>query len=89
MNDDQLQSLLQAADQSSDPTGNLPGNLAERVRQEGGDDLTVQVGRAYQLAYNRDPDAEERALAVELVSGHGLFALCRALFNSNEFVMVQ
>ena len=64
-------------------------HFAERVRQEGGDDLAVQVGRAYQLAYNRDPDAEERALAVELVSGHGLFALCRALFNSNEFVMVQ
>ena len=33
MNDDQLQSLLRAADQSADPHENLPRDLAERVWQ--------------------------------------------------------
>ncbi len=48
-----------------------------------------QVTRAWQLAYQRNPTPEETRLATALVKQHGLKALCRALFNSNEFVTVE
>ncbi len=48
-----------------------------------------QVRRAWQLAYQRDPAADEMKLAAKLVADHGLKALCRVLFNSNEFVTVE
>jgi hypothetical protein len=47
-----------------------------------------QVRRACQLAYQREPSAEELRLAAKLVADHGLKALCRALFNGNEFVVI-
>ncbi len=52
-------------------------------------DTEKQVRRAWQLAYQRDPTAKERELAVKLVTDHGLKALGRVLFNSNEFVTVE
>ncbi len=48
-----------------------------------------QVRRAWQLAYQRDPTADEAKLTTKLVTDHGLKALCRVLFNSNEFVTVE
>ena len=33
--------------------------------------------------------AEEARLATDFVNSQGLFALCRSLFNSNEFVYVD
>ena len=48
-----------------------------------------QLRRAWQLAYQRNPTTEEAKLAEKLVANHGLRALCRALFNSNEFVIVD
>ena len=48
-----------------------------------------QVTKAWQLAYQRDPTAEETNLAAKLVRERGLKALCRVLFNSNEFVTVE
>jgi mono/diheme cytochrome c family protein len=47
------------------------------------------VGRGFLLAFGRNPALEERAAAKELVARHGLEALARALFNTNEFVYVQ
>ena len=41
------------------------------------------------LALGREPDAEERAAATELVHDHGPASLCRALFNANEFLFVR
>jgi hypothetical protein len=63
--------------------------FAERVRQEAGDDVAAQVERAWWLAYGRPPTAQEIGLARPVVQQHGLFVLCRALFNSNEFVYVD
>jgi hypothetical protein len=37
----------------------------------------------------RDPDAEELAQARGLVDKHGLKSLARALFNSNEFLVLD
>jgi hypothetical protein len=47
------------------------------------------VGRAFQLAFSRAPAREERAAAEALMRQHGLEALARALFNTNEFVYVH
>lgn len=62
--------------------------FARRVQGEVGDDVGNQIHRAYELALNRPATPAELADAEPVVSGHRLSALCRALFNSNEFLFV-
>ena len=62
--------------------------FAARVKGEVGDDVTKQIHRAYQLALNRKATAAELQEAKPVVTAHGLPVLCRALFNSNEFLFV-
>ena len=62
--------------------------LAARVKKESGDDITKQIRRTYQLALNRDPSADDIRDAEPAVREHGLPTLCRALFNSNEFLFL-
>jgi hypothetical protein len=62
--------------------------FATRVAKDA-DTLDKQVVRAWQLAYQRAPTPDEAKLAAKLATDHGLKALCRALFNSNEFVTVE
>ncbi len=62
--------------------------FAERVEREAGPGTEAQVKRAFQLIFTRDPAAAEVAASVKLVQAHGLPALCRALFNANEFLTV-
>jgi hypothetical protein len=62
--------------------------FATRVRAEAGDDVATQVRRAYRLALSRTPTSAEMADARPVVSVHGLPALCRALFNCNEFLFL-
>jgi len=62
--------------------------FASRVSKESVE-LDKQIVRAWQLAYQRNPSPDEAKLAAKLVADHGLKALCRALFNSNEFVTVE
>jgi hypothetical protein len=40
-------------------------------------------------AFQRQPDAEELRLAKRLAGEYGLVTLCRSLFNSNEFVILN
>ena len=63
------------------------GILAGRVEraEESADD---RVTRAFELALGRAPRAAERRDATVLVHRHGLRALCRVLFNTNEFLVV-
>jgi hypothetical protein len=63
--------------------------LAERVAREAGADAAAQVNLAFVLAFGREPDDAERGAAMKLSRDHGLTALCRALFNANEFVYVN
>ncbi|WDI41593.1 DUF1553 domain-containing protein [Bremerella sp. P1] len=63
--------------------------FAQRVREEAGEDSSRQITLAWQLAIARDPTNSERALSEQLVSKHGLPALCRGLFNINEFVVIE
>jgi hypothetical protein len=61
--------------------------MAARVRDEVGQDRAQQVTHAWQLAIARDPTSEEHKLSLQLVEDHGLAALCRGLFNFNEFII--
>ncbi len=67
----------------------LSAYFASRVESEVGDDIAAQVDRAWQLALARGPSEQEYRLSVALVEQHGLPALCRGLFNANEFVIVD
>ena len=62
--------------------------LAKRVQAEAGADAQAQIVRAYNLALGRNPDAEEIDEFAPIVRAHGLPALCRALFNTNEFLFL-
>ncbi len=62
--------------------------LAARAKREAGEDPRLQIRRAWLLALSRTPTAEELADAEPAVRDHGLTALCRALFNANEFLFL-
>ena len=62
--------------------------FAARVKREAGGELANQIRRAWQLALSRNPSTEELADAVPAVRDHSLATLCRALFNSNEFLFL-
>jgi mono/diheme cytochrome c family protein len=63
--------------------------FSERVKKEAGEDPSAQISRAWQLAVCRKPTNIERELSAKLLKDHGLPALCRGLFNSSEFVVVE
>ncbi|MBP87126.1 MAG: hypothetical protein CMJ64_10480 [Planctomycetaceae bacterium] len=67
----------------------MADHFASRVEKEAGKDTVSQVERAWQVSLGRRPNDNEKQLSAELVSKHGLASLCRALFNSNEFVVIQ
>lgn len=48
-----------------------------------------QIRRAFLIAFAREPSAEEIAAARELIASHGLAAFTRAIFNCNEFLLVD
>lgn len=60
--------------------------FAGRVQREVGTETRTQVIRAFELAFQRVPDSQELESATKLVEKQGLPALCRLLFNANEFV---
>jgi hypothetical protein len=62
--------------------------LAERLHREQPDEHQ-QIAHAYQLLYQRQPSEEEWREAAEFSQEHGLAALCRALYNSNEFIRLN
>ena len=62
-------------------------HLAHRLEAELAD--TEPVERAAWLAWQRPPTPEELSLLTLHAETHGLPALCRVLFNSNEFLYVD
>jgi len=62
--------------------------MAERLVREAGPNWEAQSRLAFQLAFQREPDAAELAGAGPLIREHGLAAFCRALLNANEFLFV-
>lgn len=63
--------------------------LAERLKHEAGDDPAKQIQRAFALMFQREAAADEVSASLTLVKQHGLPALCRALYNSNEFIRLN
>ncbi len=63
--------------------------FAQRLEKEAGPDQPGQIERAWLLAIGRLPSSAERAAAAAMVREHGLPALCRALFNSGEFTLIE
>ena len=62
--------------------------FAERVVAESGNDDRNQIKKAYELALSRRPTEMELANATPVVQKFGLATLCRALYNSNEFLFM-
>ena len=62
--------------------------LAQRAEAEAGSDVSAQIRRIYALAYGRNPEPDELADAESVVRDHGLATLCRAVFNSSEFLFI-
>jgi hypothetical protein len=62
--------------------------FAERLRRDAGDGGEAQIQRAFWLAFSRPASAKELSLSLPFLQEHGLEAFCRAVYNSNEFIMV-
>ncbi len=67
----------------------MSDHFAARVVDEVGPAPDAQVRRATQLAWCRTPSVDESQAMVSFIDEHGLPALCRVLFNSNEFLYVD
>ena len=65
------------------------GAFADRVAKDCPNDISKQVTRSWQLAFGRNPTPTEQTLGEKLVAEHGLKALGRALYNANEFLVVE
>jgi hypothetical protein len=63
--------------------------FATRAIKESGSDLAKQISRTFELIFQRPPSSEEQTDAIALAKSHGLPVLCRALFNSNEFIRLN
>ena len=63
--------------------------FAGRISGEAGEDAGRQVQRAWQLGLGREPDGIETKKGRALVEKHGLASLCRVIFNSSEFVLIE
>lgn len=67
----------------------LADAFALRTRSEAGETLEKQIQRGYRLALGRSPTASELNEAMPTVERYGMSTLARALFNSNEFVVID
>jgi len=63
--------------------------FADRLGRETTGTPDELVQRAYALALQRDPDAEELAGCQEFLASHSLPELCRMVLNLNEFSYVD
>ena len=61
--------------------------LEEKIRAVAGDDPQRQSRQAFEIVLGRAPDAEELSRFQRFEGS--LAALCRVLFNSNEFLYVE
>jgi hypothetical protein len=62
--------------------------LAQRITTEVGADLPKQITRAFQLTLARPPGEHELTACLAVAQSDGLETVCRALFNSNEFLFL-
>ncbi|MFP6769367.1 MAG: DUF1553 domain-containing protein, partial [Planctomycetaceae bacterium] len=67
----------------------MADRLAERTVIDSGPHPTAQVQRAFVICLGRKPSPIELDDSRRFVARHGLAALARVLFNSNEFLYVD
>ena len=60
--------------------------LAKRIEDEAGEGLSARVTRAFERILGRRPKTDESELCQATAQAEGLETVCRALFNSNEFL---
>ncbi|MFI4861154.1 MAG: PSD1 and planctomycete cytochrome C domain-containing protein [Phycisphaerales bacterium JB063] len=63
--------------------------FAQRLIEQAGDEQTQQIALAYHLLYGRAPSPAESGQCEVFLAEHGLPALCRVLYNTNEFLFVE
>lgn len=63
--------------------------FAQRLAEEAGQDLAEQVKRAFEILYGRSATEKELESSIGFIDEHGMEALCRVLFNTNEFLFVE
>jgi len=81
-----LQALAQLNDAAIE---HYAQKFAERLRREHPGHEATQIRRAYELAFARQPSADEAAFGKQFAADHGLAQLCLVLFNANEFLYVD
>jgi hypothetical protein len=62
--------------------------LAERLEKET-TNRDEQISRAFRLSLGRTPTDKELAMSQEFLASAPLIELCRALFNTNDFVYIE
>ena len=62
--------------------------FASRLKREAGPDVNQQIKMAFDVCFGRQPTRPEQEDAMAFVRQYGLVAFCRALSNSNEFVLI-
>ena len=63
--------------------------FAERLRKEAGAEVDSRVVLAWRLCLGRSPGEGEVSRARRLVEKNGFGSLCRVLFNSSEFTLIE
>ena len=64
----------------------LSSSLSHRLLRDAGPDPSSQIRLAYLLCFNRPPTPSELQVSLPFATTHGMPALCRVLFNANEFL---
>ena len=81
---------LQALSLSNNPfVWRMADSFAARVRKEAGGEVLRQLELAWRLCFGRPPAGGEISRGRRLVEKQGLSSLCRVLFNSSEFVLIE
>ncbi|WP_437185328.1 PSD1 and planctomycete cytochrome C domain-containing protein [Planctomicrobium sp. SH668] len=62
--------------------------LAERLTKDSPESQQKQIERLWQITLNRAPTQEELDDAMRVADEFGVALLCRAIFNSNEFLFI-
>ena len=65
------------------------GYFAARLKKDAGAKPANQIDHAFQLALGRPPMPVEAKAALQTIRAKGLFALCHALLNANEFAYID
>ena len=67
----------------------LADHFAKRIQARAGTDIDAQIETAFELAYARPATNDEVKHCRAFIQQQDLAALCRVIFNSNEFLYVR